>query len=241
MGHNVALTPDTLFTQRPQSGRTKNSRVDRGIISTMKSAPTSASVAGISNSGNDASHAEQERARALLKRMSNGEEPALGELYDLTIGRVYGFALRIVGHSGTAEEVASDVYLQAWKEAGRYDADRAKVLTWMLMICRSRALDRLRSRGPEVLHEAPETLVENEPDDGGAPPDLLEAMQSEHAVHVALATLSPIQRQLVGLAFFRGLSHQEIADHAQLPLGTVKSHIRRALDGLRAALPPGIL
>ncbi len=177
---------------------------------------------------------EQARLTVLLGSMAKGDEAALGSLYDAAIGRVYGFALRIVNQPGAAEEIASDVFLQAWRDAGRYDATRAKVMTWLLMICRSRALDWLRAReSKEVLHDAPETLAEEPETERSAPPDLLEAIESSNALHVALATLAPIQRQLLSLAFFRGLSHQEIALHADLPLGTVKSHIRRAVEAMR--------
>ena len=177
---------------------------------------------------------EQASLSVLLGSMAKRDEAALGALYDAAIGRVYGFALRIVNQPGAAEEIASDVFLQAWREAGRYDSTRAKVMTWLLMICRSRALDWLRAReSNEVLHDAPETLVDEPEGERSAPPDLLEAIESAHALHAALAKLAPIQRQLLSLAFFRGLSHQEIALHADLPLGTVKSHIRRAVEAMR--------
>jgi RNA polymerase sigma factor (sigma-70 family) len=183
----------------------------------------------------DTKNAEQTHFVALLERMAKGEEAALGALYDSTVGRVYGFALRIVNNPSAAEEIASDVFLQVWKDAGRYESSRAKVVTWLLMICRSRALDWLRGRSPEILHDAPETLAEEQPVES-APPDLLQSVQENDALHAAIAKLTPVQRQLVGLAFFRGLSHQEIAEHSQLPLGTVKSHLRRALESLRAVL-----
>lgn len=180
---------------------------------------------------------EQLRLQQLVSRMAQGEQQALATLYDETVGRVYGFAQRVVNNAGAAEEIASDVYLQVWRDAGKYDPLRSKVLTWLLMICRSRALDWLRARETaEVLHDAPETLADEAPSPGGSPHDLLEAVQSSHALHQALASLPPVQRQLLGLAFFRGLSHQEIADQTRLPLGTVKSHIRRAVEALRAHL-----
>lgn len=181
--------------------------------------------------------AEQRRFAALVMRMANGDESALGELYDATIGRVYGFALRITTNAATAEEIASDVFMQAWRDASRYDGARAKVLTWLLMICRSRALDALRARDPEVAHEDPTTLIDaDEQPATGGPQDLLVALEDGHALKEAIATLPAIQRQLVALAFFRGLTHQEIAESSNLPLGTVKSHIRRALESLRAHL-----
>jgi RNA polymerase sigma-70 factor (ECF subfamily) len=177
---------------------------------------------------------EQARLCVLIGSMAKGDEQALGALYDATISRVYGFALRMVNQAHAAEEIASDVFLQAWRESRRYDAGRSKVLTWLLMMCRSRALDWLRARETnEVLHDEPETLVDEQDQDDASPPDLLEAVESSHALHAALAKLAPVQRQLLGLAFFRGLSHQEIAEQTRLPLGTVKSHIRRAVEALR--------
>jgi RNA polymerase sigma-70 factor (ECF subfamily) len=171
---------------------------------------------------------QQAELAALVARMAAGDEAALGAFYDATMPRVYGLAVRICGSFATAEEIAADVYYQCWTAAARYDPARSKVMTWLLMICRSRAIDAVRSRDPAVAHEAPER----------DPQDLLDLVQSGTAVHGALARLSPVQRQMIGLAFFRGLSHQEIAAHARLPLGTVKAHIRRALELLRQTLEP---
>jgi RNA polymerase sigma factor (sigma-70 family) len=183
---------------------------------------------------------QQANLAALVIRMAGGDETALGAFYDATVTRVYGLAARICGNTALAEEVAADVYYQCWTQAARYDAARSKVMSWLLMICRSRAINAVRARDPAFAHEAPESLVE---DDEQRPrerdqQDLLELVQSGTAVHAALATLSPVQRQMIGLAFFRGFSHLEIAAHAKLPLGTVKSHIRRALELLRRNLEP---
>jgi RNA polymerase sigma-70 factor (ECF subfamily) len=171
----------------------------------------------------------------LVARMAARDEAALATLYDRTAGKVYAFALRLAAQSALAEEITVDVFHQAWREAARYDATRARVLTWLIMMCRSRALDRLRAAEPAMTHADPASLVD-EPAGADAPPDLLDAFDRSSALHDALARLAPTHRQLVGLAFFRGLSHQEIAEHARMPLGTVKSHLRRALTELRTAL-----
>ena len=177
---------------------------------------------------------------ALVARMAGGDEGALAAFYDATMPRVYGLAVRICGNAAAAEEVAADVYYQCWTGAARYDAARSRVMTWLLMICRSRAIDAVRARDPALAHEAPETLVEDDEERPRErdPQDLLALTQSGTALQAALAKLSPIQRQMIGLAFFRGLSHQEIAVHSKLPLGTVKAHIRRALELLRHSLEP---
>lgn len=174
---------------------------------------------------------------ACLRRMAGGDQGALAELYDATAQRVYAVALRFVRDSHEAEEVVSDVYYQAWKEAHRYDPQRGSVRTWLLMCCRSRALDWLRRR------EAPHAGIdpdELEHVDGGGMAagaiDLLDSIERRSALHHALQGLEPLQRQLIALSFFRGYSHAEIALRERMPLGTVKTHIRSAMSALRHAL-----
>jgi RNA polymerase sigma-70 factor (ECF subfamily) len=172
---------------------------------------------------------------ALFERIITRDEKALAKLYEQTIGRVYGLALRISRNEAAAEEIAEDVYLQVWKNAATYSAERGHPLAWMMVITRSRALDYLRREDPAESHPEPETLADYAEADND-PRDLLESMQDNTALHAAIAALPALQRQLLALAFFQGLSHSEIASHAQLPLGTVKTHLRRALQSLRAVL-----
>jgi RNA polymerase sigma factor (sigma-70 family) len=171
-----------------------------------------------------------------LKGMIARDQAALSRLYDATAGRLYGVALRIVRQADMAEEVVSDTYFQAWRDCGRYDAARGKVLAWLLIICRSRALDALRRRDEAMSHPDPHELSEETGDPRENPQDLLSAVQESSALHAALSTLSPLQRQLVALAFFRGYSHSEIEEHTGIPLGSVKTHIRKALSVLRGVL-----
>ena len=172
---------------------------------------------------------------ALFERIIKQDQKALAKLYEQTVGRVYGLALRISRNEAAAEEIAEDVYLQVWKSAATYSAERGHPLAWMMVITRSRALDYLRREDPAESHPEPETLADYA-EAGNDPRDLLEAMQDGTALHAAIAKLPALQRQLLALAFFQGLSHSEIASHAQLPLGTVKTHLRRALGSLRAVL-----
>jgi RNA polymerase sigma-70 factor (ECF subfamily) len=172
---------------------------------------------------------------ALFERIGQREEKALARLYDLTVGRVYGLALRIARNEAAAEEIAEDVYLQVWKSVASYSQERGHPLAWMMVITRSRALDYLRREDPAQVHPEPETLADYA-DTGDDPQDLLIALEEGSALHAALGRLPALQRQLLALAFFQGLSHSEIASHAQLPLGTVKTHLRRALQSLRASL-----
>lgn len=167
------------------------------------------------------------------------DERALATLYDATIHTVYGLVQRIVRNAATAEEVVEDAYFQVWRQAVRFDPARGNAMAWLLAIARSRALDALR-------HEACFRHDSLDPDDmpdvaSEAPPadELLDLARHRADLHQALMLLGTQPRQLVSLAFLRGLSHEEIAQQTQLPLGTVKSQIRRALLSLRQLLDPG--
>ncbi len=172
----------------------------------------------------------------LLASAAAGEQRALERFYRLTIGKVFGLALRIVRNRATAEEVAEDVYVQVWRSAGTYNPQRGSPLGWVLTICRSRALDALRRADSAIVDADPterlDAVIQHLP----GLQDLLQATQEHAALHAALTRLRPEQRQLLGLAFFRGLSHAEIAQTTLLPLGTIKSQIRRALGALREEL-----
>jgi RNA polymerase sigma-70 factor, ECF subfamily len=184
-----------------------------------------------------------EALTALLERIARQDEGALEALYEATAGRVYGMALRILRNAENAEEATEEVFFQVWRQAARFDPARGRPLGWLLTLARSRALDQLRRRDEAVSHPEPETLHPEEPEgeaDSRDPQDLLAATRAYRSLHLALAALEPLPRQMVALAFFRGLTHEEIANHTALPLGTVKSHIRRALAVLRAALTPNI-
>jgi RNA polymerase sigma-70 factor (ECF subfamily) len=173
---------------------------------------------------------------ALIPRIGKQDRPALEILYDLTVQRVYGLALRIVADAADAEEVCCDVYQQVWRTARQFNPRRGNALQWIMVITRTRALDcyriRQRYRAQVHLSDGPDTYA------GEATPAaelLLEQFETDSAVRAAIAQLSPEQQLLIGLAFFQGLSHQQIADRTQLPLGTVKSHIQRGLGALRKA------
>lgn len=171
---------------------------------------------------------------ALIGRVAGHDERAFGALYDATAARVHGLVLRIVQRAALAEEVVEDTFWQVWRQAPRFDAARGRPLTWLLAMARSRAIDALR-HDERFRHEE---LSEDGAEAGSAPPppDLLQATRGSQALHQALAALQARQRQLLALAFFQGLTHEEIAAREGMPLGSVKSVIRRALLQLRQAL-----
>lgn len=172
---------------------------------------------------------------ALVRAMARGEHAALGTFYDRTLGQAHAVAVRIVQDRDAAEDVLAETYLQIWRDAARYDPARGNPLAWLLTICRSRALDALRRQGPLETRD-PVSLTESMVDSAADTADIVTAMQEGSRVRAALAALPEVARQLLTLAFFRGLSHQEIAAHTGLPLGTVKSHLRKAQEALRERL-----
>ena len=149
--------------------------------------------------------------------------------------RLFGVAFHVLGRAADAEDIVQEVFSQAWRQADRYDASRGSVLGWLLTLARSRAVDRVRSRRcrPESSGEA---LLAEIPD-RAAPADEQLAWQGQAAdIRAALEGLSTLQRVAIELAFYEGLTHVEIADRLELPLGTVKTRIRNALIQLRGLL-----
>ncbi len=164
---------------------------------------------------------------------------ALARLYDLTVDRVFSVAMRVLGNGHDAEEVVCDVYQQVWNRAANYAAERGGVLRWLSVIAYTRAIDLKRRQSDRKLTDS------LHPDDGESTyaeseerpvVDLIDAMAVGGAIHAALAELSTQQRELVRLAFLEGFSHQQIAERLGMPLGTVKSHIRRGLALMREML-----
>ena len=173
---------------------------------------------------------------AWIEAIVDHDERALLALYEATLSRVYGLVLRLVRRSQLAEEVAEEVYFQVWRQAPRFDATRGRPLTWLLGMARSRAIDAIRREARFQHEELDEETAPVAAPMAESGDELLAVAQGHAELHRALLLLKPQPRQLVALAFFNGLSHEEIASQTSLPLGTVKSQIRRALITLREAL-----
>ncbi|HET9726821.1 MAG TPA: sigma-70 family RNA polymerase sigma factor [Gemmatimonadales bacterium] len=179
----------------------------------------------------------------LIARAAQGEERAIGLLYDRYGPVLYAVAYRIVGQRADAEEVVVEAFAQAWRDAPRFEAGRGSVAGWLTMIARSRALDlvRARSRRDRITAsaaadrpDAPPAMGEFRSDPGRA----LDHDERRRQVRQALETLSPPQRQAIELAYFEGLSQSEIAERLQEPLGTVKTRVRLGMQKLRESLRP---
>lgn len=174
---------------------------------------------------------------ALIDRIGHHDDKALAALYDATASRVFGLVGCMLNDSGLAEEVVEDTYWQVWRQAERFDPARGRPVTWLLAMARSRAIDAIRRRERRALAPLSDEEQAALCDENSAtPPELLAATNGQHLLHRALETLEPQPRQLIALAFFRGLTHEEIAESTHLPLGTVKSQIRRSLQALRRCL-----
>jgi RNA polymerase sigma factor (sigma-70 family) len=168
----------------------------------------------------------------LLESAANGNARAFEAFYAATIRQAMSLARRIAG-DGWADDVLAEAYFQAWRDAQRFDPARGNAIAWLLTITRSRALDRLRQESLRRAAGAPDGEDPASQDPG--PPDLLETVEARSRLHAVLAGLSPNERWVIGLAYYRDLTHAEIAQATGLPLGTVKSLILRAQHKLRDA------
>jgi RNA polymerase sigma-70 factor (ECF subfamily) len=166
-------------------------------------------------------------------------EAALRELYDLTSSKLYGVALRVVSNRDWAEDVLQEAYLNIWRIAADYRASLSPPMAWMGVIVRSRALDFLRRRASERADaglELDDTISETVAGDAADPLDTSQASQQARALYDCLGRLEARHREVVSLAYLRDLSHSELASQLKLPLGTVKTWIRRGLDQLRGCM-----
>jgi RNA polymerase sigma-70 factor (ECF subfamily) len=166
---------------------------------------------------------------ALITAIRSGDESAMATLYDRYSSVVYSVALRVLGDTGTAEDVLQDVFMQLWRNPGVFDASRGNLGAWLAVITRNRSIDALRKRRPEQDFEDVVLSVE---------PDLATEADRARAREKVRATLSAMpdgQRKALELAYFEGLTHTEIAAKTGEPLGTIKTRIRAGLLSLRKA------
>ena len=172
-------------------------------------------------------------AQELIARCAAQDRAAFRALYAQWGGRLHGVAMRITRDRALAADATHDAFVQVWQQAGRYDSSLGEAGSWLISLARYRALDLVRRRGREVLgHEA----MQDEADHGPDPLSQLMASADGGALHRCLETLSEQRRRLVVLAFVEGFSHSQLATMMNLPIGTVKSWIRRSLIGLKECL-----
>lgn len=167
-----------------------------------------------------------------------GNEIAFKKLYDATSPQLYSLLLRMLRNPDSAQDVLQDAYVKIWHKADSYAPDRGAPLTWLLTIARYSALDRVRKQRPEVtLPDDPDleaSVLEDETRQD--PSDETEQLEALGAVQTCLQTLQSQQRDSVLLAYYEGLTHEELSLQLDTPLGTVKSWVRRGLSRLRECL-----
>lgn len=165
----------------------------------------------------------------LMHRVAQGDEAAFRHLYEKYLDAVYSMALKITRDPNMAEDVAQEVFLRLWQRAEQYRSKRGRLLAWLLSITRNHAIDRIRyhNRRPVAEEEPDLTRLDT------AKRTIWQAFEDD-VLRLSLDELPPEQRQCLELAFFYGLSHSDIADMLNVPLGTVKSRIRLGLQKLRA-------
>ena len=179
------------------------------------------------------SHAvkEQRELRDLISRISKGDEDAMRAFYKQTVNLVYGMAFRVISNTHEAEKVALEVFVQVWRNASNYNSDLSEPLTWLLMITKRRAIDRKRTMRKKLITKElfDENLVTSE---SSAEASYI-AGQKRDIVRNALAQLTQKQRRIIELSYYYQMSHSEIAEHADMSIGSVKSTIRVAMVKLR--------
>lgn len=172
----------------------------------------------------------------LLRQVAERRPEALSELYDRHAPTLLALARRILGSTGDAEDVLQETFLHVWNNASRYDPSRSSVSTWLVLITRSRAIDRLRHRN--VVDRAHESAHQASGDRHASPeaPESVLFRERRERVRREMESLPPEQRQVLEMAFYDGLTQTEIAARAGLPLGTVKTRTLLAMKKLRGAL-----
>jgi RNA polymerase sigma-70 factor (ECF subfamily) len=176
----------------------------------------------------------------LLASIQRGDQQAVAALYDRYSGVAYGLAFRITNDGTLAEDVVQDAFVSVWKQAARFDTERGKVKSWLLTIVHHKAIDAVRrktNRKERALPEGPGDFVAAY----GRPHEETSASMDADAVRAAVRLVPEDQRRTIEMAYFEGLTHLEIAERMQVPLGTVKSRLRIGLEKMRDALRVKVL
>ena len=174
---------------------------------------------------------EQHELRDLISRISRGDEDAMRSFYARTVNLVYGMAYRVIPDAHEAEEVALEVFMQVWRNAAHYNSELSEPLTWLLMITKRRAIDRKRNISKKLITE--ETFDENMAAMEDSAEHSYIAGQKRKIVRNALDQLTQKQKRVIEFSYFYQMSHSEIAEHLDMPVGSVKSTIRTAMVKLR--------
>lgn len=171
---------------------------------------------------------------ALLARVAARDREAFAAVYRATSSRLWGIVLRILPRRDVAEDVLQDVYMRIWERAGSYDPAKASPMTWMATIARNRAIDEIRLKRPTSIEDAPEALEVAET--GADPLDSAQQSDELRRLKACLEALEPERREMVLLAYYSGLSRDELAQRFAHPVNTIKTWLHRSLAQLRKCL-----
>ena len=177
--------------------------------------------------------------KELLDRIALQDDTALKKLYERTSSQLFGLALRIVRQRDAAEDVLQEAFMSIWRGATNYRASLSPPMAWLGLVVRSRALDALRKRTSDradLMNDLDDEMSQTLEGDSPNPMDMADASEQAFALHQCLGKLDHKQREVVSLAYLRDQSHGELAEQLQLPLGTVKTWIRRGLEQLRTCM-----
>jgi RNA polymerase sigma-70 factor (ECF subfamily) len=183
----------------------------------------------------DATATDQESLRDLLGAIARGDANAFEQLYRSTSAKLFGICMRILPQRGDAEDVLQEVFATIWRKAAQYDPALASPITWLAMLARNRAIDKLRASGNE-RQNASIDLAEGISDTSPSPSAETELSDERRRLGSCLDQLEAQRSKLIRIAFFEGATYEELASRCGSPLGTVKSWIRRGLAQLKACL-----
>jgi RNA polymerase sigma-70 factor (ECF subfamily) len=171
----------------------------------------------------------------LMTRSSRGHEDAFAELYDLTSSRIYAIVLRVLRSPDHAAEVTQEIYVEVWRQSSRYASTKGSVLAWMTTMAHRRAVDRVRSVSSDTARDEKYAFATADREVDHVWEGVEQRLDVDR-VRKGMASLTPIQREALTLAYFGGYTQSQVAQLLKLPLGTVKTRIRDGLIGLRDAL-----
>jgi RNA polymerase sigma-70 factor (ECF subfamily) len=183
---------------------------------------------------NAVSTTEREELTQILIEAGQGSQRAFAELYKRTSAKLFGVCVRMLRDRGEAEEVLQEVFTTVWRRADSFDPGRASAITWLVTMARNKAIDRLRQHREERLPDADHFDIEDEHEPG--PASEAEQSQERQRLERCIDGLEPEQKSAIREAFFSGATYNELAARCRVPLGTMKSWIRRSLIRLRMCL-----
>jgi RNA polymerase sigma factor (sigma-70 family) len=181
----------------------------------------------------DADEVRRAHLNRVLRRVSQGDQQAFSDFYKLTCSRVFAVIVRMIHDRGEAEDVLQNVYTNAWRRADSFDPERGSAMTWLITLARNATIDRMRQHREATLDEEQAAEIA---DDAPTPEDVAQFTEERRRLELCLEALEPTQRSAVREAFFSGATYSELAERLRVPLGTMKSWIRRSLMQLKLCL-----